>query len=373
MTHWVTAWAMAHTDAASFALSLGGRTSQAELYCPIGGDQVRIKLSNRYGSVAIRISTASVWTGNRGCPLTFDGQTSVSVLPGQELRSDGAKFSIPAGSQVCIRLYFDEGQTAASGNALISGQHAIPGDYTGSAQFSVDSEDIWTHTQRLFPLTEPVMLLSALEVSNDNACAVAVLGDSNTFNGFYTKPLAELLGQRSIALLNLGISGNRLMHDSSAADLGRIFGQAAQTRIEWDVFDLCGLETVILAVGGNDIFQPGTFAAPIEQLCTIQQLWDATVQLSERCQAHKLDVIGSTLVPFGGADAVTAEKLDIRRQYNQLVRQSGQFQTILDFNEFLRDPAQPDRYLPSYDSGDHLHFNPAAGTHVAKCAVGLFK
>lgn len=371
MARWVTAWAMAHTAAEPFALSLGGRTSQAALYCPVGGGQVRIKLSNRYGAAPVRIGAASVWAGERCCPLAFGGQSGVTVPPGREVRSDGAEFSIPAGTRVCVRLYFGEGQTAANGNALTPGRHSIPGDYTGADQFPADPEEIWVHAQRPVPLPEPVTLLSALEVANDTARAAAVLGDSNTSNDFYTKPMTELLGRRNIALLNLGIGGNRLLRDSADPDAGSLYGQSAQSRIEWDVFDLSGLDTVILAVGINDIFQPGTSAAPIGQLCTVSQLWDATVWLAERCRARGLEPIGSTLVPIAGADAVTEEKLDILRQYNRLVRQGGQFQRVLDFNRLLRDPERPDQYLPVYDSGDHLHFNPVAGVHIAECAGRL--
>ena len=372
MTRWVTAWAMAHTDASSFALSLGGRTSQVELYCPIGGKKARIKLSNRFGTTPVQVNAASIWVGGQSCLLTFGGKGGVSIAPGQELRSDGAELQIPAGAQVRVRLYLEEGQAAASGNALIFGQHSIPGNHTGSPQFPVDAEEIWVQAQRPFPLPEPVMLLSALEVANDDAVAVAILGDSNTFNGFYTKPLAVELARRNIALLNLGISGNRALYDSAAPSLGGIFGIAAQKRIQWDIFDLCGLKTVLLAVGGNDIYQPGTFAAPATQLCSAQQLWDATVQMYQCCRARGISVVGSTLVPFSGAEGATEEKLSIARQYNQTMQNSMIFGDIIDFDSILSDPDQADTYLPAYDSGDHLHFNAAAGIRIAECAIDLF-
>lgn len=372
MAQWVTAWAMAHTGASLFALRMGGRTANACIRCPISGTMVRIALSNFYGSAPVSILGAAVCVKDRVTSLTFDGAAGITVKPGESLRSDGAALDIRGGDTVEVRLYFAEDQITDSGNALLIGRHSPKGDYSRSVPFVSEHSEVWIRQQRPFPLAEPVTILSAVDVYAENAHAVAILGDSNTFGGQYTKPLGDALAAHNIALLNLGISGNRLLRDSGAPAFGGIFGKAARDRGEWDIFAQHGIRTVVLNVGGNDIFQPGTFAADARELCTAEELWQGTADLAIRCREKGYRVFGATLVPFSGAEGYTPEKQKIADAYNRSVRESDLFDAVIDFYALLGDPAHPNAYLPAYDSGDHIHFSAAAGSHAAAQTVSLF-
>jgi len=44
---------------------------------------------------------------------------------------------------------------------------------------------------------------------------------------------------------------------------------------------------------------------------------------------------------------------------NAWIRGENQFDAIVDFEKVLRDPAHPERQLPSLNSGDFRHPNPA--------------
>ena len=55
---------------------------------------------------------------------------------------------------------------------------------------------------------------------------------------------------------------------------------------------------------------------------------------------------------------------------NAWVRTSGAFDGVVDFDRATRDPANPLRLLPAYDSGDHLHPSDAGYAAMAN-AVSL--
>jgi hypothetical protein len=40
---------------------------------------------------------------------------------------------------------------------------------------------------------------------------------------------------------------------------------------------------------------------------------------------------------------------------NHWIRTSGAFDAVIDFDRVLRDPNDPSRLIPKYDSGDHVH------------------
>jgi lysophospholipase L1-like esterase len=49
----------------------------------------------------------------------------------------------------------------------------------------------------------------------------------------------------------------------------------------------------------------------------------------------------------------------MRLAINDWIRSSKSLDGIADFDRITRDPSHPARFLPAYDSGDHLHPNEA--------------
>ena len=372
MGKWVTAWAMAHTQASVFSLNLGGRTACMEIPVLLDGTKLRLGLSNRYGVRPVCVEHAALCVKGCAVPLTFAGKQSVCIAGGAELRSDSVKLSVEQGDVVEARLYYAPGQIPESGNAAVKAIHSTEGDFSVASVFPAEASEIWSFAERPFPLREPATTISALDVFTENGTAVAVLGDSNTFSGCYTEPLSRMLAPYHVALLNLGISGNRLLRDAGKPVWAGVFGKAAKTRAEWDLFGHFGIETVLLNVGANDIFQPGTFAADESELCTVEELQAANCLLAEQCQKCGMRVLGATLVPCASANNSTEEKRQIADAYNHWVRRTKLFDAVIDFNTLLADPSAPNTYLPAYDSGDHLHFNTAGGMNVARQTAALF-
>ena len=152
----------------------------------------------------------------------------------------------------------------------------------------------------------------------------------------------------TIAVVNRGISGNRLLRDE--------LGPAGLKRFDRDVLAQRGVAWVIVQIGINDLGFPGS-AEPGAPRVTAQQLIDGYQQLVGKARAAGLRVYGCTLLPFEGAEAgfYASDKEPVREAVNAWIRSPGTFDAVIDFDRVLRDPDHPARMLPAYDTGDHLH------------------
>jgi lysophospholipase L1-like esterase len=92
---------------------------------------------------------------------------------------------------------------------------------------------------------------------------------------------------------------------------------------------------------------------------TAQNLEHALTQLADRAHEHGIKVFAATLTPYGGAGYWSEKGEQVRKDYNNWIRTSGVFDGVIDFDKITADPANPDRFNPAYDSGDHLHPNDA--------------
>jgi len=179
-----------------------------------------------------------------------------------------------------------------------------------------------------------------------------------------------------VSVLNEGIIGNRLLNDSPrASPFGAGLGEAGLARFERDVLDQSGVQYVIVGLGINDIGFPGALTPAKEQM-SAEGLIAGYRQLIERGHKRGIRVIGSTNPAFEGAflrdppvKFYTAEKEAVRAKVNGWIRDSGEFDGVIDFDAMLRDPNHPTRLLPAYDSGDHLHPNDAGYTAAANAIV----
>jgi lysophospholipase L1-like esterase len=181
--------------------------------------------------------------------------------------------------------------------------------------------------------------------------ALSTVNANRRYPDFLARRLQALPG-RTLAVSNAGISGNDLLTFRTDVPFGVVFGPPAPARLARDVLTQAGARSVILLEGINDI---GAFSARAADLIQADQ------QIIAQAHAAGLRVYGATLVPFGGSngqyggDYGTPAGERQRQLLNRWIRTSGAFDAVFDFDRALRDPAQPDRMLPRYDSGDHLH------------------
>lgn len=349
--------------------ALEGQTFRQAARLSLGGDQLRVRLSNAYGTTPLQIGAASVAGADGQAPLalTFDGRAGTQIAPGQARLSDpvvlptrnrqAVQVSVYVPAHTPLRTFHWDGRQTASIGA---------GDQTLAPRMDTAS----TTTARLF--------VTGIEVqAAAGARSVVVIGDSITDGASasldrdqrWTDHLAERLAPRGVAVVNAGISGGRLLRDG--------MGESALERFQRDVLDQPGVASVIVLIGINDIGWPGTAFAPNQPRPTLSELQAGYRALATRAHARGLRILGATLPPFAGAlpgtpldDYYAADKDALRRQLNAWLRTDSPFDAVIDLDAALRDPAAPSRMAADYDSGDHLHPGDAGNRAMAK-AVDL--
>jgi lysophospholipase L1-like esterase len=130
-----------------------------------------------------------------------------------------------------------------------------------------------------------------------------------------------------------------------------------------------GVTHVIVLEGINDIGGARQNPTP-----SAEDLINAHRQMIARAKARGLKIIGATLTPFEGAAYYTVEGEAKRKALNDWIRTSGEYDAVIDFDKIARDPANPLRFLPAYDSGDHLHPGDAGYKAMGEAVdLALFK
>ncbi len=166
---------------------------------------------------------------------------------------------------------------------------------------------------------------------------------------------------RTIAVLNHGIGGNRLLVNG--------LGPNALARFNDDVIAQAGVRSLIVLEGTNDIGMLGQTgeATSAENEKLVNDMIGAYQQIIERAHTHGINVAGCTILPFAGSSFYhpgPASEAD-RQMINKWIRTPGHFDAVIDFDQAMRDPANPNHLLPRFDSGDHMHPSPAGYAAMA--------
>jgi lysophospholipase L1-like esterase len=374
--HWVCTWA-ASPMAGTWADEFQNQTVRMIVHVTLGGNRIRVELSNAFGARSLTIGSEHVAIQQKGDaiepgsdrPLTFGGSRSVTIPPGALEISDPVALNVAPSSNLVVSIYLPEKMEPATYHQLalhttyISG----PGDFTGAQ----DMEARWTTTS--------YYLLSAVDVEADARSSVIVtLGDSIT-DGFastvdanrqWPSQLAARLQAdpvtADLAVANEGIGGNRILHD--------VIGPNALERLDRDVLARDGVKYITVLESINDLGWPHQPGAHESQEVTAQQLIAGLQQIIGRAHDHGVKVFGCTLTPYQGANYYSDEGEAKRETVNRWIRTSGAFDGVIDFAAAVRDPSNPRRFLPMYDSGDHLHPNDAGYKAMADAIkLSLFR
>jgi lysophospholipase L1-like esterase len=365
--HWVGTWATSpapqlflHTERYAAKLEFTNQTVREIAHVSIGGNTLRVRLSNAYGKDNVRIGAAHVALRAQGSSitagsdrvLTFGGRSSVVIPPDAPVLSDPVKLAVPAGGDLAVSLYLPQPATGAS--IHYSAQQTA---YIGVGDLTADESipNAATTTSWVF--------LNGVEVlAPATAAAVVAFGDSITDGAASTRDanhrwpdvLAARLAPAGIGMLNAGIGGNRILNDPASA---MSFGMSALARFDRDVAAQAGVQWVILMEGINDLGHATPNSLPTEQV-SADDIIAGMKQIIERAHTRGLKIFGATLTPFESmrsATYFTPEKEAARKRVNEWIRTSNAFDGVVDFDQAVRDPAHPDRLLAAYDSGDHLH------------------
>lgn len=378
---WVGSWAASQqTPEARNALpdaALTDATLRQIVRLSTGAKRLRVLLSNAFGTEPLRIDAAHVaravkpdaplLVAGTDRTLTFDGATDVVIPAGASYWSDTVDLDAPPLSSIAVSLHLPvapKGQTSHPGSRATS--YLLHGDHVGDATL--------TGAQPV----EHWFQLAGVAVAAPDHRAIVTFGDSitdghgATTNGNDRWPdlLADRLQSdrtlRSVAVLNHGIGGNRLLADG--------LGPNALARFDRDVLAQPGVRYVIVLEGINDL---GTLTrdAPVavaDHTRLVARMIGAYAQIVARAHAAGIKVYGATVMPDGGSGYYhpDARNEADRAAVNAWIRGAGHFDAVIDFDALVRDPAAPNRLRKAYDSGDGLHPSPV-GYRAMAAAIPL--
>ncbi|TCN29323.1 lysophospholipase L1-like esterase [Kribbella orskensis] len=358
---WVGSWAVAVTPPGTSGISATGVTDttlRQVAHLSVGGPELRLRLSNAYGTAPLVVGKVTVTP--RGddlagtptvdpaplVPVSFGGRTAVTIPVGAEWISDPVRITVPDDTDLVISTYFP----GTTGKLT---QH--PAGYaTGFSAAGDQTSGGGSEYQALPGMAR--YIIEGVDVKSRVGGSVVLFGDSITDgvvspidqNLRYPDQLADRLlaepASRELGVLNAGISGNRLLSNAGTA------GDSALARFDRDVAAQTGARTVVLLEGINDIGGSLGATDPADLIAVHRQF-------IQRAHQAGLKVIGATLTPFEGAGYYSAEGEADRQALNQWIRTSREYDGVVDFDKAVRDPAQPSKMLPAYDVGDHLHPN----------------
>ena len=359
---WVAAW-QAGPQAVRSAQPLAGRTLRMIVRPQVTGSQVRVRLSNRFGSTPLLLGPVSVARAATGAalvpgtaaPVTFPGPSVVP--PRGELVSDPVPVVAEAGRPIAVSVVLPQTPDVVAEHpvALQTSYLSGPGD----ASLAEDGAAFTT------PL-ESWLVLTGLDVLAPRPInAVVAMGDSITdgvgsgndtdtrWSDALSARLVRRGGATTMAVLNAGISRNELL-----ADRGPSGGEAPSARIGREVVDVAGATDVVLHIGTNDI-AAGRSADDIV---------GGLVRFGDQARAAGRRVFLTTITPSDNGAHGTPRAQAVREQVNRWVREHGREHAagVFDFATAVADPHDAERLLGRYDAGDGLHLSGAGYRALAE-------
>jgi lysophospholipase L1-like esterase len=383
---WVATWSTAlHApDTVVFGTNPGfeNQTLRQVVHTSVGGDRVRVRLST-FGAGALTIGAARIARRDSGAAidpgsdreLTFGGAPSVRIPPGATVLSDPVELEAPALSDLAVSIFVPEKTGPATWHyeALQTSYLSPPGDFTASLNMPFVSTTRYRDPMGVE--REAWYWLAGVEVmASRQTGAIVAFGDSitdgtrsavdanNRWPDYLARRLMAESGISKLGVLNLGIAGNKLLNE--------VIGPNALARSGRDVLEQTGVSHVIVQLGNNDLL----FVFSPADAVTVEQIIGGHRQLIRRAHARDLKIYGSTLTPFGNFALASAAKENMRQQINKWIRESGEYDAVIDFDAVTRNPDLPSQLKPEFDSGDHLHPNEAGYQAMAEAIdLKLFK
>ena len=376
--NWVGTWATApQTVVKSFMPynnCMTNRSVRQVVKVSIGGNVIRLKLSNIYSMQPVEIR--SIYIAHAKDSSDIDAKTAQyfkfgnsykTVIPaGKQIVSDALKFNLRNLERVAITINY----TSAP---------EIPTVHMGSRTTSYIMKGVTNaHTNFAKAFRENHWYnISGIDVytMSNNMSAIAIIGNSitdgkcSTDNAQNRWPdvMSEMLQLKhkitNQGVLNLGIGNNRVTVPGG-------FGALAKERFDRDILMQSGVKKVVIFEGVNDIGAARSGSSET----VARQIIESIQGMVKKAKARKMKVYLGTITPFKGAGYYTHFHEAARLYVNDWIRsQAKNVDGILDFAKLLQDPNDDRRMKREYASNDWLHPNPTGYKAMGIYAADIVK
>ena len=375
---WVGTWATApQTVVKSFMPynnNMTNRSVRQIVKVSIGGDMIRLKLSNIYSTEPVVIRSIYIAHAKDSFAidaksakyLLFEGKYKATIPAGKTLTSDALPFNLKPLERLAITINYTSAPTIPTvhmGSRTTS--YIMKGVTNAHSNFEkAFRENHWYN-------------INAIDVYSmrTDLSSIAIIGNSitdgkcSTDNAQNRWPdiMSEMLQLKhkitNQGVLNLGIGNNRVVVPGG-------FGTLAKDRFDRDILGMYGVKKVIIFEGVNDIGAAKNGSSET----VARQIIESIQGMIKKAKTRKLKVYLGTITPFKGAGYYTHFHEAARQYVNDWIRsQAKEVDGILDFAKLLQDPADDRRMKKEYASNDWLHPNPTGYKVMGTYAAGIVK
>ena len=353
-TNWVSVWGNAVSVAENrperYAKNI---TIRYPIHIPFAGSAVRLTFDNYCGTEPITLNKTTVFYGGAFYPVLFDGSREITIPAGERVVSDPLEVTLNEGELIQVSFYLKDYTLMRSVvyacGPLSEGMYAN-GDETENAKIDI----LTSRKTHLFYFLSNVSVLT-----EEGNRAIVCYGDSITAQNWPDELALRCFteGYSKTAVIRRATSGSRILRQYDCLQY-ESYGLSGENRFAHEV-PTDGADVVIIQQGINDIIHPVGEAVnvfrPMSDLPTVEQLIEGLKTYIAKARSFGYKVYVGTLLPMGGWRTDAPFRQEMRHAYNEFIRTTDLIDGCIDFDKALRDPENPNHFLPEYDSGDHLH------------------
>lgn len=371
-TKWVAMWGNAvsitENKPAAYAKDI---TLRYPIYCPFDGGKLRLTFDNYCGTEAVTITKTTVLSDGTFYPVTFEDKEQASMPAGENIVSDEIEIPIKRGQTIWVSFYLGDFTQMRSSvyvqGPLSGGQYAM-GDHTLDTEFDIE----------ISRKTNIDYFLSNISIlTEENNHALVCYGDSITAQDWpdHLQLMLQEGGIQNLSVIRRATSGSRILRQYSCITY-ESYGLMGKNRFEHEV-PTDGADMLIIQQGINDIIHPvGTDVnvfRPMSDMPTLDELIQGMEWYLERAKEYGYKTYLGTLLPIEGWRTYADFREVIKNDFNDFMRKTPLADGVIDFDKAVQDTEDAKRFLPTFDSGDHLHPSSAGYKQMAKEAFEHIK
>lgn len=353
---WATAQMLVEPNNMPPAPGLADNTLRQIIRVSIGGERLRLRFSNIFSdqptilkSVRVaNVTEGSTIDGNTQKTLSFNGNSGLTLSPGQEVFSDAFDYDLQPGQLLAITIHYGTVSPKTSGHpGSRTTSYILSGDNLNNVSFSGAVKT--DHWYSIMGVDVNVAKKSANIVCLGNSITDGRGSGTNKQNRWTDILSARLSVNKNtehIGVLNLGIGGNCVIRGG--------LGPTALNRFDRDVLSQAGTKWLILLEGVNDI---GGIKRPEDAPVRAQELIDAYKVMIDKAHAKGIKVYGCTILPFGKSFYDEPYRQEARDIVNAWIRSNNGFDAIIDFDKAMASEPGSKTILSNMHDGDFLHPN----------------